>query len=50
MYDIEADPTELNNVAEKHPELTNRLKQQWKIWAERIGVFAEYELPKRWEK
>jgi arylsulfatase len=49
LYDIEADPTELYDLVEQHPELTNELKKQWNQWAERKGVFVEFELPKRWK-
>lgn len=33
LYDLDADPTELNDLAESHPDLVNRLSAKWKAWA-----------------
>ena len=38
LYDIEADPTEMNNLAAKHPELVASLSNEWQAWAERTGT------------
>jgi arylsulfatase len=35
LYDVEADRTELNNLAEKHPERVKRMAAMWQSWAER---------------
>ncbi|MHC4330573.1 MAG: arylsulfatase [Planctomycetota bacterium] len=38
LYDIEADRTELNNLAQKHPEKLAELKAMYESWAKRCGV------------
>jgi arylsulfatase A-like enzyme len=38
LYDIEADRTELTNLAEKHPEKVEQLKALYESWATRCGV------------
>lgn len=38
LYDMEADPTELHDLAATMPELRNRLYADWNRWAERVGV------------
>ncbi len=39
LYDMEADRSELHNLAARHPEIAARLSQQWENWAERSNVF-----------
>jgi len=38
LYDIAADRTELNNLAEKHPGKVKELGAQWEAWAVRANV------------
>jgi len=38
LYDLEADRTELNNLAEKYPRKGQQLKTMYEQWAERCGV------------
>ncbi|MGB9624664.1 MAG: hypothetical protein ACPMAQ_07345 [Phycisphaerae bacterium] len=38
LYDIEADRTELNNVAQRHPEKVSELADLYDAWAKRCGV------------
>jgi arylsulfatase len=38
LYNLDADPTELNNLAEKHPERVRSLAASWERWAERVGL------------
>jgi len=38
LYDLEADRTELNNLAEKHPQKVAELKAMYESWAKRAGV------------
>ena len=38
LYDMQADRTELNNLAERHPEKTQELADRWQDWADRVGV------------
>ena len=33
LYDTEADRTELNNLAEEHPERAQKMAAQWEAWA-----------------
>ena len=39
LYDIDADRSELNNVADAYPERVQRMATQWQAYAERTGVF-----------
>lgn len=38
LYDMEADRSEMNNLAEAHPELVQRLEKEWNAWAVRAMV------------
>ena len=38
LYDIAADRTETNNLAETHPEKVEELSAVWEAWAKRCGV------------
>jgi arylsulfatase len=38
LYDMDADRTELNNLAEVHPEKMQELAEKWQTWADRVGV------------
>jgi len=38
LYDLEADRTELNNLAEKYPQKLEQLKARYASWATRCGV------------
>ncbi|MDB4582675.1 arylsulfatase [Draconibacterium sp.] len=38
LYDLEADRTELNNLADKNPELVKELANNWLNWAKRTGA------------
>lgn len=40
LYDLSVDRTELNDLAEKHPEVVKQLDQKWQTWAE-----ANFVLP-----
>lgn len=35
LYDMEADRTETNNLADRKPELVKELSAQWEVWAKR---------------
>ncbi|MHC4171929.1 MAG: sulfatase-like hydrolase/transferase [Planctomycetota bacterium] len=50
LYDIEADRTELNNLADKHPELVRELAAMYNAWAKRSFVRLWSELQKKKEK
>ena len=36
LYDMQADRTETNNVADKYPEIARQLSQAWKQWNKRM--------------
>ncbi len=38
LYDLEADRTELNNLAQKYPQKVEQLKAMYKSWTARCGV------------
>ena len=38
LYDLKADRTELNNLAEKNPQKVAELKAMWESWAKKVGV------------
>ncbi|MGA3001783.1 MAG: arylsulfatase [Acetobacteraceae bacterium] len=38
LYDIEADRTELNNLAAENPTIVADLTERWQQWAARVGV------------
>ncbi len=38
LYDMEADRTEMNNLASRNPEMVAALSQQWEDWALRALV------------
>lgn len=39
LYDMEADPTEMDDLASSHPERTADMLEAWKAWAERVHAF-----------
>mgnify|MGYP001089681393 CR=1 FL=1 len=41
LYDMGNDRTELNNLADKYPDLVNDLKDEWERWAWRTGVMPK---------
>jgi arylsulfatase len=38
LYDINADPTELNNLVTGRPDTAEGLAAKWTQWAKRVGV------------
>ena len=44
LYDLEADRTELSNLAAQHPDRVAEMAAQWKAWAERCGVIPRDDL------
>lgn len=47
LYDIEADRSEVHDLAEQHPALVEELATLWKDWADRIHVMEWNELKER---
>lgn len=41
LYNMEEDPSELNNLAETHPEKLKALFSDWKAWADRVNVVMD---------
>jgi arylsulfatase len=39
LYDLEADPAEMNDLSELHPERKENMFDAWNAWAENIGAF-----------
>ena len=46
LYDMQADRTELNDLAKKQPEKVEQLKAMYESWAERCGV-RPWPIPER---
>lgn len=46
LYDMQADRTETNNLAEKHPERVKQMAAMWQAWAERANVLP-WDKPKQ---
>ncbi len=40
LYDLDADRTELNNIAARRPEKVNELKALYESWTKRCGVLS----------
>ena len=40
LYDMQADRTELNDLAGEQPERLKKMVAQWQAWADRVGVQA----------
>ena len=38
LYDMDTDPTELNDLVAAKPEVATQLVGKWAEWAERVGV------------
>ena len=38
LFDMEADRTEMNNLAPANPELVNKMAKIWLEWAKRTGT------------
>jgi arylsulfatase len=41
LYDMQSDRTELKDLSGEFPERVERMKPDWKIWADRVGVFPK---------
>ncbi|MDR1666830.1 MAG: arylsulfatase [Bacteroidales bacterium] len=39
LYDMEADPTEMNDLSEVYPERKEQMFTAWEQWAQNIGVY-----------
>ncbi|MGV3541469.1 MAG: arylsulfatase [Rufibacter sp.] len=39
LYDLDADPAELNDLSKKYPERVTSMYQKWFTWANQIGAF-----------
>ncbi len=42
LYDLDADRTETTNLADKHPELVDKMGTQWRAWANDVGANKKY--------
>lgn len=38
LYDMEADRTEMHDLANEQPERVNEMAAAWQVWADRVGV------------
>ncbi len=42
LYDLEADRSELNDLAKSEPEKVGELSALWEAWADRVGVVRDF--------
>ena len=49
LYDLAADPVELNDLAEQQPEMVKRLSDAWRAWAIRAFVIDAPDRAPGWE-
>jgi arylsulfatase A-like enzyme len=47
LYDMEADRTEMQNLAEAQPERAAAMKSRWEAWADRCHVVPESDILRR---
>ncbi|MFN5938135.1 MAG: hypothetical protein ACK43L_08780, partial [Sphingobacteriales bacterium] len=38
LFDMDKDPTEMNNLAKSYPEITKSLIEEYKTWSVNVGV------------
>ncbi|MBN2476248.1 MAG: arylsulfatase [Pirellulales bacterium] len=43
LYDLAADRTETNDLAEQYPERVKQMSQRWTVWGKQTGVAAKYK-------
>lgn len=39
LYDMDADPSEMNDLSKQHPEMVREMYADWEQWAHSIGAF-----------
>ena len=44
LYDLDADRTELNDLAARHPLIVETMRRRYDLWADSVGVVAWYEI------
>jgi arylsulfatase len=44
LYDVEADRTEMNDLAAQHPERVREMSEQYAAWAQRCGVIPREKI------
>ncbi len=44
LYDVEADRTEMNNLAARHPERVREMSEHYAAWAQRCGVIPREKI------
>ena len=48
LYDLRTDPAEETNIAEQHPEITNRLSRELRTWQRSVlNSLREQDYPKK---
>jgi arylsulfatase len=47
LYDLEADRTELNNLAEKNPDRVKAMADKYQAWADRSNVLPRNEVTRQ---
>ena len=50
LYDLEADRTELNDLAASQPDRVRELAGMWDAWARKAGAMLPDQLPRRRKK
>jgi arylsulfatase len=47
LYHLPSDPTEINNLAETHPEKVKAMARQYQTWADSVGAYDKATLQQR---
>lgn len=50
LYDLETDPTEINDVAHQYPKVLHDLNCLWQQWADRVGVIPFDKIVTHYER
>lgn len=41
LYNMDEDPSELNDLAEEHPQKLSAMYEAWKVWADKVNVHLD---------
>ena len=50
LYDLDADRCETDDLAQKHPQRTERMAADWHVWAKNVGLSGKSQAPRKKDK